>query len=188
MIEHYTFRNIGGSDSYQDIISENYLKTFTAFIYYGSSPRNKEDSSSVAKLCASYVTEQNQKNFEVLSNEIESYLSGDKEYLLIRLDGDELNFVSKGGVYGYIVRGGELFRIPNGTMILYPDDQIVCATTRFFSSLSLPAIITDALMSLTAEEWMDNMIYRISEKTRLIEGNLSAITIVRTKDDDIRIL
>ena len=45
------------------------------------------------------------------------------------------------------------------------------------------AILSDAVVADSAEEWMDNLVCRISDKNRLGDGNLTAVTmIVRSGD------
>mgnify|MGYP003303073961 CR=1 FL=1 len=39
----------------------------------------------------------------------------------------------------------------------------------------------------SSEEWMDNLVCRISERNQLSEGNLTAVTLIVRKDSDTKI-
>ena len=86
-------------------------------------------------------------------------------------------------MYAYIVQNGELKMLPNGMTSLEDGDRVICCTGEFMRSLNDIAILSDAVISDSAEEWMDNLVCRISDKNRLSEGNLTAVTmIVRSGD------
>ena len=103
--------------------------------------------------------------------------------MLIRIDDKHIEIERHGKVYAYIVQNGELKMLPNGMTSLEDEDRVICCSGEFLKCLNEIAILSDAVVSESAEEWMDNLVCRISDKNRLSEGNLTAVTmIVRSGD------
>ena len=67
------------------------------------------------------------------------------------------------------------------------EDRIIFATDRFFRYLNKEAILADAVTSISAEEWMDFMINRISDINMLKGDNLSAITFIVRNTENVRV-
>ena len=182
MIEYYTFMHRGGAEDYLDNVYINHGESLTAFLYYGSSDKTSEVLNNEARIAGGVVSAGRDRPFSDIISDIGNLMGKESEYLVIRVSDSEVNIDSNGGVYAYIIKKGEVKRLPNGTIRLDNEDRIVCGTTRFYAKLSEPAIFTDATISFSSEEWMDFMICRISEQTMLSEGNLTAITfVVRNK-------
>ena len=57
----------------------------------------------------------------------------------------------------------------------------------FFKFLTKEAILADAVTSISAEEWMDFLVSRISDINMLKGDNLSAVTFIVRNTEDIRI-
>lgn len=182
MIEYYTFMHKGGADEYLDNIYMNYGPTLVALIHYGSKP-DSVDVDQFIKCGAAILNSQN-KNWEEMSENIASLSPENNDYLLLKISDTKVRIERHGDIIPYIVKTGELKALPNGVYHLEDEDRIVCATSRFYKTLSDVAILADAMTSINCEEWMDFMVNRISERNMLSCGNLTAINFIVRSDED----
>ena len=181
MIEYYTIKHKGGEEEYNDRLFMNYSSTVTLMILYSSKSRKFYGPHSEA--IEAKIRECTGKEFDEVIGETEKMVPDDCDYMLININDDRIKVDRHGRVYAYIVKNGELKLLPNGTFSLEDEDRIVCGTYSFFDRLSDPAILADALTSISSEEWMDNLICRISEQTMLAADNLTAVTMIVRSDD-----
>lgn len=186
MIEYFPLMHKGGAEEYFDSLILNFSGSLTAFLYYGSSERNVSSGTREKKAAADLINNCKDVPFAELCRSIEEVMKDDSEYMVIRVSDTSVESECRGKVNGYLLKKGEIKRLPNGLIKPDSDDRIVCGTAAFYKKLSLPAILSDSMVSISAEEWMDNMICRISEKTMLAEGNLTALTLM-VRPEDIRI-
>lgn len=181
MVEYYTFMHKGGKEEYKDNIYLSYTPVLTVLIYYGSNSTN--DNQEKSELMGRIISASKGKTFEEVSEMINKTAPADADYALIKISDKAVNCERHGSVFPYIVKNGELKILPNGIMALEDSDRIICATSKFYEELSELSILSDALTSLSCEEWMDNLLCRISEHNMLDCGNLTAVNfIVRTDD------
>ena len=181
MIENYILMHKGGQEEYRDSVFVNYSSALTMAVLYLSteSEFSVADEASVSAL----VQNSSKMRFTDLSESIYPILTNLKNYMLIRIDDKYINIERHGKVFAYIVQNGELKMLPNGMTSLEDGDRIICCTGEFMRCLSEIAILSDAVTADSAEEWMDNLVCRISDKNRLGDGNLTAVTmIVRSGD------
>lgn len=182
MIEYYTFKHPGGEESYEDEVYLTIVPHVTIAIFYGS--KLGETRSQSAKIFSDILAGENaQKDFRLMAEEIEQNIPDNAEYIALRITDEQFDSVRRGGVCAKILKNGELKSLPNGIFRLENEDRIVCATDNFFKQMSDEGIIADASCSLSCEEWMDNMVTRISDSNRLICGNLSAVTLIVRSED-----
>lgn len=185
MIENYILMHKGGQEEYTDNVFVDYASALTMAILY-CPPESKlpvNDEASVAAL----VHGSSKMRFIDLSESVYPILTELKNYMLIRVDDKKIMLERHGKVYAYIVKNGELMSLPNGQYSLENEDRIICCTCEFTKSLSDTAILSDALTCESAEEWMDNLVCRISDKNRLSEGNLTAVTMIVRSGEDIKL-
>jgi len=182
MIEYYTFKHPGGEESYEDEVYLTIVPQVTIAIFYGS--KLGESRTASAKIFSDVLGGENAQNdFRLMAEEIEHRIPDNAEYIALRISDEQFDSVRRGGVCAKIIKNGELKSLPNGIFKLENEDRIVCGTDNFFKQLTDEGIIADASCSISSEEWMDNMVTRISDANRIICGNLSAVTlIVRSKD------
>ncbi len=181
MIENYILMHKGGQDEYRDNVFVNYSSALTLAILYFPTEADFSvaDEASVSAL----VQSSSKMRFTDLSESITPILTNLKNYMLIRIDDKHINIERHGKVFAYIVQNGELKMLPNGMSSLEDGDRVICCTGEFMKRLNEVAVLSDAVVSDSAEEWMDNLVCRISDKNRLGEGNLTAVTmIVRSGD------
>ncbi|MBP5180680.1 MAG: hypothetical protein J6127_05270 [Clostridiales bacterium] len=185
MIENYILMHKGGQEEYRDNIFVNYSSALTMALLYLPSETDFSvtDEASVAAL----VQGSSKMEFKALSESIYPILTELKNYMLIRIDDKAINIERHGKVYAYIVQNGELKMLPNGLTSLEDEDRVICCTGEFTRYLNDIAILSDAVSSDSAEEWMDNLVCRISDKNRLSEGNLTAVTMIVRSNDVIRL-
>ncbi|MBO4637718.1 MAG: hypothetical protein J5685_11290 [Clostridiales bacterium] len=186
MIEYFPLMHKGGAEEYFDSLILNFSGNLTAFLYYGSSERNVSSGTREKKAAADIINNCKDIPFEEVSKSIASVMNDSSEYMVIRISDSKVESDCRGKVNGYLLKKGEIKRLPNGMIRPDVDDRIVVGTAAFYKKLSLPAILADSMVSISAEEWMDNMICRISEKTMLAEGNLTALTLM-VRAEDIRV-
>ena len=183
MIEYYTLMHKGDAEEYTDNIFMNFGSTVTVLIIYSSkegAPEFKYDDK--AKI-SSMITGCRGVPFDTISKILERDIAEGIDYMLIHINDSMINIERHGSIIAGIVKNGELKRLPNGPFSIEDEDRVVCGTAEFFKYLSSPAILSDALTADSSEEWMDNMVCRISEQNMLAEGNLTAVTLIVRKDD-----
>ncbi|MBP3810565.1 MAG: hypothetical protein ILA15_07540 [Clostridiales bacterium] len=181
MIENYILMHKGGQEEYRDNVFVNYSAALTLAILY--LPNEAEFSVADEASVSALVQGSSKLRFRDLSESIYPILTNLKNYMLIRIDDKHIEIERHGKVYAYIVQNGELKMLPNGMTSLEDEDRVICCTGEFLKCLNDIAILSDAVVSESAEEWMDNLVCRISDKNRLSEGNLTAVTmIVRSGD------
>ncbi len=186
MIENYILMHKGGQEEYRDNIFVNYSSSLTMAILY--LPSESEFSVSDEASVAALVQSSSKMSFNGLSESIYPILTDLKNYMLIRIDDKTIQIERHGKVYAYIVQNGELKMLPNGLTSLEDEDRIICCTAEFMKCLNDIAILSDAVASDSAEEWMDNLVCRISDRNRLSEGNLTAVTMIVRSSDAVKIL
>ncbi|MBR3533543.1 MAG: hypothetical protein IKN80_06655 [Clostridiales bacterium] len=181
MIENYILMHKGGLDEYRDNIFVNYSSSLTMAMLYlpSESDFSVADEAAVAAL----VNSSSKMRFIDLSESVYPLLTDLKNYMLIRINDKNITIERHGRVYAYIVQNGELKMLPNGVTSIDDKDRVICCTAEFLRDLNEIAILSDAVISDSAEEWMDHLVCRISDANRLAQGNLTAVTmIVRSGD------
>ena len=182
MIEYYTFKHNGGAENYNDEVFLSVFPHITLAIFYGSVLGEK--SSGAMKVFTDILSGENaQMDFQCMARDIEKAIPDNAEYIALRITDEEIDSVRRGRVLAKIINNGELKDLPNGIFGLANEDRIICATDNFFKYISDEGIMADALCSLSCEEWMDNMVDRISDENRLDCGNLSAVTLIVRSED-----
>ncbi len=182
MIEYYTLMNKGSESLYRDDFHLNFGPTITILMLYVSKKAEVIlDSQLTAKL-SSTISSCNSMTFEEISNTLEGLINNQCDYLLFQINDSHIQVERHGNIYVELIKNGELKRLPNGIFTLENDDHIVCGTSSFFKGLTGPAIVADALSSISSEEWMDGLCFRIAEKNGFSEGNLTAATLIVRKD------
>jgi len=181
LIEYYSFMHNGGAEEYTDNIFLNYGPVLTVLICYVSNKPEEERNSFEG--AGGIISSCRDRTFDEVSEMIARVASPDSEYLLFRITDKACKIERHGGIIPYIVKNGELKVLPNGLFGLENDDRIICATTAFYDTLSSTAILADAVTAMSCEEWMDNLVCRISDSNMLSCGNLTAVNfIVRSED------
>ncbi|MBR1796912.1 MAG: hypothetical protein IJ757_02725 [Clostridiales bacterium] len=181
MIENYILMHKGGQEEYRDNIFVNYSSSLTMAMLY--LPLESEFSVTDEASVAALVQGSSKMRFIDLSESIYPILTNLRNYMLIRIDDKHIEIERHGKVFAYIVQNGELKMLPNGMTSLEDGDRLICCTGEFMRCLNDIAILSDAVIADSAEEWMDNLVCRISDRNRLSEGNLTAVTmIVRSGD------
>ncbi|MCQ2503802.1 MAG: hypothetical protein MJ103_01055 [Saccharofermentans sp.] len=186
MIEYYTLMHKGNCDEYTDNIFMNFGSTVTVLIIYNGEnelPLNEDEKTRVS----TYITGCRGIPFQEVSAKLKEYLPEGTAYMLIHINDSLINIERHGQVYASIIKNGEIKLLPNGPFSIEDDDRVVCGTAEFFRYLSQPAILSDAITAESSEEWMDNLVCRISERNQLSEGNLTAVTLIVRKDSDTKI-
>lgn len=185
MIENYILMHKGGQEEYRDSVFVNYSSALTLAILY--LPNEAEFSVSDEASVSALVQGSSKMRFTDLSESIYPILTNLKNYMLIRIDDKHIMIERHGKVYAYIVQNGELKMLPNGMTSLEDGDRVICCTGEFMRYLNDIAILSDAVVAESAEEWMDNLVCRISDRNRLSEGNLTAVTMIVRSGDNIRL-
>lgn len=172
----------GGADNYADNIFHNYIgPLLTVLICCGSNVPEGENPSFDA--AGSVISAGIKKAFDDISDAVSKSIPADSEYLLMRISDKAVKIERHGSIIPYIVKGGELRVLPNGVFGLENDDRIICGSKNFYDNLSVPAILADAVTAMSCEEWMDNLICRISDSNMLSCGNLTAVNFIVRSDD-----
>lgn len=187
MIEYYTLMHKGDSEEYTDNIFMNFDSTVTVLMIYSSREGSPEFSEEDKSKISSLITGCRGVPFDEISKILERDIKPGIDYMLIHINDSMINIERHGAIYAGIVKNGELKRLPNGPFSIEDDDRVVCGTAEFIKYLSYPAILSDALTAESSEEWMDNMVCRISEQNMLAEGNLTAVTLIVRKDENVRV-
>lgn len=177
MIEYYTFKHNGDSETYDDEILMTIIPAMTMVLYYGSNltQQVKEVTEKIAKV---FDAVSNQADFGVISEAFENNVPSVADYMVIRLSNDKVESYKHGEVFAKIVMKGELRNLPNGMFGLSVGDRIVFGTGNFYAKLTDEAVLSDALVSENCSEWMNLMVRRISDANELRCGNLTAINII----------
>lgn len=177
MIESYCFSHKGGREIYCDNVYLAYGDFTVASIVYGKDDYDysSELSSKIAKV---FNSDLKGMNFDDISYRISKSVKRNDEYLLLRITDSEVECEFHGGVEAYIISDGMLRRLTNGVMAIGNEDRIICATKVFFSKVNSEAILADGLTSESAQEWMDYIVRRISDKDMLTKQNLTALTFI----------
>lgn len=67
---------------------------------------------------------------------------------------------------------------------LQPGDAILVCTEGFWTCIFEPEITVDLLKSASAREWLDYLLVRLAEKTRLNGDDFTALCGMRTKEEE----
>ncbi len=187
MIESYSFCHSGGLEAYLDKVYVSYgIETYVTIV----NGMNDVDSCARVSKAILNVFDSKAENadFKSVSAEISKKVKSTDEYLLVSIDDSRIITEQHGDVKGYLVRDGSIVRITNGLINLHNEDRIIFATGRFLDKLSEEMILIDALTSLSAEEWMDFLVCRISEINMLSGNNRSAVTLIVRNTEDIKLV
>lgn len=177
MIDRACFKHKGNAEHYCDEVFLSEAPCFVAAVFCG-----KEEY--INSLSCSFVLSEILKDskeddsLEQICKVLEEKIPEDVEYLILRIDGHlKADSLKRGQVRAFIVNNGEMMILPNGIFGLKEGDMLVCAVKNFYSNLTNEGMLSDALISSDCSEWMDYMIRRVSDKTELLCGNLSAVCI-----------
>lgn len=182
MIEYYTLMHKGSEKLYRDNIFLNFGSTITVLMLYVSKNVDVVLDSNLSMKLSSAISSCSNVYFDELSRSIDELILERCDYLLLQMNDTKVEVRRNGNVYAEIVKNGELKRLPNGLFSLDDDDHIVCGTKAFFQHLTQPAVISDALTSISSEEWMDSLAFRIAEQSNFSESNITAVTFIVRKD------
>jgi len=175
MIEYYTFEHRGEADDYNDRIFMSMSSSVTMALVFGSSMESGREEAF--EVFGKYFSEIGEKvDFLMLADEISKQIGPECQYLILEICNNQIAALKYGNVNAKIVMGGELRDLPNGVFGLSEGDKIICATSNFYKYLSDEAILCDAVVSDSCYEWMSFLVRRISDKTELCCGNLTAVT------------
>lgn len=177
MIEYFTFKHRGESESFRDEVYLTLVPHVTVAIFYGSVMRTQTKVSP--EMFSGLLAEvSSDADFNRMCSVLDDKLPGNAEYLVLRIEGNSIACFRHGSVMAKIVINGDLKMLPNGIFGLNDGDKILVATKNFYSSLTDEGILADALVSDTCAEWMNLMVRRISDINQLKCGNLSAVTLL----------
>ena len=186
MIETYTFSNNGGLPEYNDEVFVGFGSFTVAVIVNGMNNREMCRRVSLAVNRVLYNEFENM-SFDDMTYLLSKIVKHNDEYAVIRITDEEIETEQHGGIRGYLVKNGEIVQITNGLQKIDNEDRIIFATDRFFRYLNKEAILADAVTSISAAEWMDFMINRISDINMLKGDNLSAITFIVRNTENVRV-
>ena len=168
MIETYSFSHNGGLEEYNDEVFVGFGSFTVAVVVNGM---NDKEMCRRVSLAVS----------RVLRTDFEHMSFDDITYIISKIVKHD------GGIKAFIIKDGDIKQITNGLMKISNEDRIICGTDRFFKFLTKEAILADAVTSISAEEWMDFLVSRISDINMLKGDNLSAVTFIVRNTEDIRI-
>ena len=177
MIDYACFKHKGNAENYYDEVFVSELPFFTAAVFCG-----KEEYINTLS-CAFVLSEvlkdsKEGDQFETICAALDEKIPEDIEYLVLRIDDSlKVDSLRRGQVLACIANNGEMMTLPNGIYGLKEGDMIVCSVKNFYSNLTNEGMLADALISSDCNEWMDYMVSRVSDKTELLCGNLSAVCI-----------
>ena len=180
MIEYYTFKHRGYSLEYRDEIFLRLVPSITVAIFNGNKLESAPKSQSLL-FSEILSSEEGRKNLNDLNDIFEDCLDDKSEYLILRVINNGIESIRRGDVCAKIVSKGQISLLPNGFYGLSPEDRIICATENFFDNITDEGILADALVADSCNEWMNMLIRRISDRTQLKCGNLSAVTLKLVK-------
>lgn len=186
MIETFSFSHSGGLPEYLDKVYVSYGKYTYAIIVNGMN--NLESRNRVAKaIHDTFDNNVDNYTFSDISNEINSKVRSNDEFLVVRINDESIITEQHGGTRGYLIHDGNIVRLTNGLIKLQNEDRLIIGTDRFFSTLTDEMVLVDSLTSFSAEEWMDFLVCRISEVNMLSGTNLSAVTIIVRNTENVRL-
>ena len=180
MIEYYSLMYKGDKELYEDNTFIHFDSTITMLILFSGDEHLYDFTHSVA--VNSLISSCRGKDILSIRDELHTLVPDTCDYLLLQINDMQINTIRRGRVYAKIIKRGEVRLLPNGKFNLEAEDRIICGTYSFFKELSDTAVLCDAITAISAEEWMDYMVCRISEKTFLLGDNLSAISIIVRED------
>ncbi|MBO7452342.1 MAG: hypothetical protein J6U54_18590 [Clostridiales bacterium] len=186
MIETYTFTHKGGLEEYDDEVFVGFGSFTVAVVVNGNGDK---DMCRRVSLAVNRILKNDFENmsFDDITYLISKLVKYGDEYTVIRITDDEIETEQHGAIKVFIVHDGDIKQITNGLSKINNEDRIICGTDRFFKYLSSDAILADALSSISAEEWMDFLISRISDRTMLKGDNLSAVTFIVRNTENIKL-
>lgn len=186
MIETYSFSHNGGLEEYNDEVFVGFGSFTVAVVVNGM---NDKEMCRRVSLAVSRVlrTDFEHMSFDDITYIISKIVKHNDEYAIIRITDNEIETEQHGGIKAFIIKDGDIKQITNGLMKISNEDRIICGTDRFFKFLTKEAILADAVTSISAEEWMDFLVSRISDINMLKGDNLSAVTFIVRNTEDIRI-
>ncbi len=177
MVEYACFKHKGNAENYCDEVFLAESPCFTVAIFCGKEEYINSLSCSF-QLSEILKDTTEDDDLEPICKDLNEKIPEDIEYLILRIDSKlQVNTLRRGGVLAWIVNNGEMMTLPNGIYGLKEGDMLVCAVKNFYSNLTNEGMLSDALISSDCNEWMDYMIRRVSDKTELLCGNLSAVCI-----------
>lgn len=177
MIEYFTFKHSGESDTYKDEVYLTVVPSTTVAVFYGSAMRN--DSKVSPEMFSGLLAEVSPDlDFNRMCSVLDERLPGNAEFLVLRIEANHIACFRKGGVAAKIVIDGDLRMLPNGIFGLNEGDRILVATDNFYSYLTDEGILADALVTDSCSEWMNLLVRRISDVNQLKCGNLAAVTLL----------
>jgi|GEM_PF-2801157 len=172
MIEYSCLKHKGNAEVYSDEVYISIIPHLTIAILYGSEMGEKAGNAS---LILGDLVSGDEIPFDELTELAEIHLPDEAQYLILRVEGDFINIRKKGKLFSMIMKDGQMKELPNGVFGLAAGDRIVCGTENFYKYLTSEGILADCLVSSDCEEWKDLVTRRISDKTELLCGNLSAV-------------
>lgn len=177
MIDRACFKHKGNAEHYCDEVFLSESPCFVAAVFCG-----KEEY--INSLSCSFVLSEILKDssaedkLEDICLSLEEKIPEDVEYLILRIDQSLMvDSFKRGQVRAFIVNNGEMMILPNGVYGLKEGDMLLLAVRNFYSNLTNEGMLSDALISSDCNEWMDYLVRRVSDKTELLCGNLSAVCI-----------
>lgn len=177
MVDYACFKHKGNAENYCDEVFLAESPCFTVAIFCGKEEYINSLSCSF-QLSEILKDTKEDDDLEPICDSLNEKIPEDIEYLILRIDSNlQVNTLRRGGVLAWIVKNGEMMTLPNGIYGLKEGDMLVCAVKNFYSNLTNEGMLSDALISSDCNEWMDYMIRRVSDKTELLCGNLSAVCI-----------
>ena len=177
MIEYYIFKHKGGQPQYLDaVVSVPNPELSMGIIASEKLGENAQTSKKIFSeiMRSEFIT----REVHEIVEEVDKHINDKAEYMIFRITDTSIDSMRKGGVYGKIVKNGELKVLPNGILHLEDEDRIICATEEFFSFLEDEEILVDSLFAESCQEWMSYMVRRISDVNWLSGKNLSAVTLI----------
>lgn len=176
MIETYTFRHMGGDTKQREDIFVRFGSSMCIEILNGSlDPDFEACALDVVNLNNSF--DDNSK-FDDILDQIDKKVNNRTSYMILRITDNSIEVFNNSTCKAYIIKNGEIKTIPNGYNGIEDGDKIICGTENFFKTLTPEAVLIDAVSSISSEEWIDFLITRISQKTKLSQGNIAAASFI----------
>lgn len=187
MIELFSFSHNGNLDEYCDNVMVKYGKNILVVLTNGKNDPEKGErlTASVTEVINSYSDDM---SFDDISYAISKKVYHYSDYVIVRLNDYQIETEKHGAVKAFISSNGEIKNLTNGMIRLNDNDRVIIGTDMFFHTLSPEGVLSDSLTSISAEEWMDFLVHRISDVNMLIGSNLTAVTFIVRCHDDIRIV
>jgi hypothetical protein len=186
MIESCSFSHKGGKEKYNDAVFVGFGRFTLGMVVNGNDdPEQCERVSAAMRRILKNDFES--YSFSDISEDIARSCTHGEEYMIIGLTDNLMEAEFHGALRGYLLRDGDITGVTYGQVTLENEDRIVIGTDKFFKVLTQEAVLADAVTSISAEEWLDFMVARISDVNMLSDENLSALTFIVRKAEDIRI-